>query len=152
MATSMREDIDIAIKKGEELAKWATAREDASTSEGIKALLAINGGGIVAMLGFMQALLMKCVFAEFAWYGKNALLCFATGIVFAALVPALRVADLNNTMGGKGLHRHWEYCLYVSWFVSLGLFVAGAAWAGFGVDNMPTRLPLPGLNAAAACR
>ena len=114
-------------------------RADANASEGIKALLAINGGGAIAMLGFMQALVTKTsVFTAFKYYGANALLCFALGIFAGALVPAIRfiyIHKLIDSTGDDDYPSGWERSAKVVWTLSLLLFGVGVACAGVGIDQ-----------------
>jgi hypothetical protein len=125
----------LQLERAEAL-KRELPREDASTSEGVKALLAINGGGIVSMLGFMQALINKNgSLASFKFYGCTAMLFFGIGVVLAALVPALRVLDVNNTLVAKNKHYRWEYALYIMWALSVLCFIVAITFVGVGVQN-----------------
>ena len=112
-------------------------REDASTNEGLKALLTINGGGIISMLGFMQALVGKSenVLSGFKYYGCTAMLFFGIGLGCAAMIPVFRVLDVNNTLWGKQGHPWWEYALYVTWGISIVAFVVGATFVGQGIQK-----------------
>lgn len=123
-----------------EFIKINLAKEEANTSEGVKALLAINGGGIVAMLGFMQALILKpSVFALFKFYGANAMLAFCAGVLFAALTPAVRVIFIKKLIAFQTEDiRHpgkWEMAVYLSWGLSLCLFLGGAFCASLGIQH-----------------
>lgn len=109
-------------------------REDASTSEGVKALLAINGGGIVAMLGFMQALIKQdTAIRAFRDDGCTAMLFFAVGVVLAAIIPALRVIDINNTLLSERKHPYWEWALYASWVLSVTSFIVATCFVAHGI-------------------
>lgn len=111
-------------------------REDAQITEGIKALLAINGGGIVSMLGFMQALISKGeAFKTFKYYGSNALLFFVLGLIATALVPALRVIYINSLLFDWTHERLWEASSYAMWGISFLLFIVGVVFVGLGVQN-----------------
>jgi hypothetical protein len=117
-----------------------TLRADSHTTEGLKALLTLHGGGCVAMLGFMQALLTKektAIFTAYKYYGENALLFFAIGLVIAALMPAARVLDAHhsiaNLLGAKG-HHLWARASYVLWGLSWLAFIIGLFYVGRGID------------------
>lgn len=119
--------------------------EESTTSEGIKALLAINGGGAVAMLGFMQALLQKntspgaiqtsTVFADFKYFGANALLFFCIGIATAALIPCAKLVQIALE------RRSFDYAIWAArlislfWVISVLAFLVGAGVAGIGIDR-----------------
>lgn len=90
-------ELEPHIRESKEFYARELPRADANASEGIKALLAINGGGAVAMLGFLQALVTKpIIFAAFKYYGANALLSFSLGIFAGALVPAIRFVYIHR--------------------------------------------------------
>lgn len=111
------------------------AREDAHTSEGIKSLLAINGGGAISMLGFMQAILLKgAIFQDFKQYGLLALGLFAVGILFAALVPAIKVVYINKLIVATAKAERWEKISFGAWALSLAFFCCGAASVAFGIS------------------
>jgi len=117
-----------------------TLRADSHTTEGLKALITLHGGGCVAMLGFMQALLTKdktSIFTAYKYYGENALLFFAIGLVIAALMPAARVLDAHhsiaNLLGASG-HHWWARASYALWGLSWVAFIIGLAFVGRGID------------------
>jgi hypothetical protein len=123
-----------------EFMKIHLPREESNTAEGIKSLLAINGGGIVAMLGFMQALVSKPVqFALFTSYGANAMLMFSIGVVFAALTPAARVIFIKRLIAHQtddsDYPRLLEQAGYVCWGLSLSFFLVGVICASFGIRH-----------------
>lgn len=110
-------------------------REDASTSEGIKALITLHGGGCVSMLGFMQALINKgSSLGEFKFFGANALLFFAIGLVLTALIPAMRVLDVRNTMYASNKHLWWDHALVTCWVLSWVSFIVGLSFVGCGIQ------------------
>jgi hypothetical protein len=116
-------------------------RADAHTTEGLKALLTLHGGGCVALLGFMQALLGKdkaAIFSAFKYYGENALLFFSAGLAIAVLVPAARTLDAHhsiaNILGAKG-HNWWIRASYLLWGMSWLAFVVGLVFVGLGIDG-----------------
>jgi hypothetical protein len=123
-------------KERQEFVARQIPREDSNITEGIKALLAINGGGIVSMLGFMQALISKpAAFAGFKYFGANALLSFCVGIVAAAAVPVLRAIYVNALIF-KSIHdEKWEKASYAMWGFSLLCFMIGATCVGLGIDR-----------------
>jgi hypothetical protein len=136
----MTTTVDEEVKKVfADVRDWQTRhgpREEANSSEGIKALLAINAGGAIAMLGFMQALVAKptaSVFAGFKYYGANALLCFALGVFVAALVPAARFIYFNRLLVASKSAEAWEKASFVLWALSLALFLLGISCAGRGI-------------------
>ena len=138
---SLLDDLHKKWDKNREHVSKEYARADAHTLEGLKALLTLHGGGCIAMLGFMQALLSKDkahVFATFKFYGSNALLFFAIGLVIASLIPAARVLDINNTIGTyfneKG-HLWWDRTVYAFWALSWIAFVTALCFVGFGIQN-----------------
>ena len=135
-ASFLRDTLGNVQRQREEELDRQIPREDAQVTEGLKALLAINGGGIVSMLGFMQALLSKAnAFTTFKYYGTNALLFFVLGIISAALVPAFRAIYINSLLFKWKYDWHWEICSYAFWLLSLIFFVAGVVFVGFGVQN-----------------
>jgi hypothetical protein len=123
-----------------EFMKIHLPREESNTAEGIKTLLAINGGGIVAMLGFMQALISKpAELALFKYYGANAMLTFCVGVLFAALAPAARVIFIRKLISYQSedieYPRIWELAAYSCWATSLCLFLAGVVCASLGINH-----------------
>lgn len=133
---SLLEHLEQAKKERSEFLARQIPREDAHTVEGIKALLAIHGGGIVAMLGFMQALIKEpASFAGFKYFGANALLAFCVGIVAATLVPVFRVIYINALIFGWKHDAAWEKGAFCMWGISLICFVLGAISVGLGVDR-----------------
>lgn len=132
-------ELEPQIQASKEFYARELPRADANASEGIKALLAINGGGAVAMLGFLQALVTKpIIFTAFKHYGANALLCFALGIFSGALVPAIRfiyIHKLIESTGDDDYPAGWERSAKVVWMLSLGLFGVGVICAGLGIDR-----------------
>jgi hypothetical protein len=127
------------IRESKEFYERELPRADANASEGIKATLAINGGGAVAILGFMQALVTKSpVFAAFKYYGANALLFFALGILAGALVPAIRFVYIHKFIEStdeKDYPAGWERAYKIMWALSLIFFVVGVSCAGVGIDH-----------------
>ncbi len=110
-------------------------QEDTHVTEGIKSLLAINGGGAVAMLGFIQSLVLKIPsFTIFKPFGSVALLLFAIGFFVAAIIPALRVSHARKQMKPISKKSRWEFFSFVAWGLSLTLFLAGLIAAGIGIS------------------
>lgn len=81
-------------KRGELTDKQKAARDDRrsdnalhqeSMRSAVRSLATLNSGGVVVMLGFMQAVLGKDVAAVFRMYGIGALICFAIGAIAASL-------------------------------------------------------------------
>jgi hypothetical protein len=123
-----------------EFMKIHLPREESNTAEGIKSLLAINGGGIVAMLGFLQALITKPVqLALFTYYGANAMLMFSIGVLFAALTPAARVMFIKKLIARQtdaaDFPRRLERTAYVCWGLSLFFFLVGVICASLGIRH-----------------
>lgn len=123
-----------------EFMKLHLAREESNTAEGVKALLAINGGGTVAMLGFMQALITKpAELALFKYYGANAMLMFCLGILFGALAPAARVIFIKKLIiyqtEDVSYPINWERGPYLLWGASICLFIVGVVCASFGIQH-----------------
>lgn len=117
------------------------ARADAHRLEGLKAVLALNGGGCVAMLGFMQALLTKGdAFNSFKPSGLLALAFFAGGLVLSTLLHVTRLLDVENTIKallrrGEG-HDRWGYLTAAVWALSGAAFLAGLVAVGVGMVNL----------------
>lgn len=117
------------------------ARIDASTSEGLKLLLALNGGACLAILGFFQALMSpgkSAVLAAFASPGVAAMCCFAVSLVLAAALPVIRTLHLrsnlhnalkNNLMGDTG----WTPVAFAVWWTALACLAAGLGFVGYGL-------------------
>lgn len=64
--------------------------------EGTKGLVLVNGGGAVALATWLQAVFEKSWAVPMLWWHVSAMLCFAAGVAFAALVHLTRyVASLH---------------------------------------------------------
>jgi hypothetical protein len=81
-------------KRGELTDKQKATRDDRrsdnvlhleSMRSAVRSLATLNSGGVVVMLGFMQAVLGKDVAVVFRPYGLGALICFAVGAIAASL-------------------------------------------------------------------
>jgi hypothetical protein len=116
-------------------------REDLNMTEGVKALLTIHGGGIIAMLGFMQALITKDAFTQFKWNGQQALLFFALGLIAAALTPALRFIYVRALINDWKLEKIWDYAALLMWNLSLAFFVCAIFYVGTGLNNLDVSKP-----------
>ena len=117
------------------------ARFDAHGLEALKAFLTLNAGGCVAMLGFMQALISKGgAFTIFKPYGSTALVCFAAGIIFAALLPIVRMLDSHNSidviLNRAPGHDRWGHVTSALWCLAGAGFIAGLIAVGFGISNL----------------
>ena len=127
------------------------ARFDAHGLEGLKAFLSLNAGGCVAMLGFMQALILKgAAFATFKPYGGLALCFFAAGVVFSALLPITRMLDSRNSIAdlanrGAG-HDWWTHATNALWVLAGVAFLAGLSAVGVGIARLEIEDPRNALH------
>ncbi|WP_314435906.1 hypothetical protein [Massilia timonae] len=117
------------------------ARIDASTSEGLKLLLALNGGACLAILGFFQALMSKekvPLLAAFAAPGVVAMCFFAVSLVFAAAIPIIRTlhlrSNLHNAMTKNLMgDTFWTPVAFSFWWIALACLAAGLGCTGYGL-------------------
>lgn len=106
--------------------------------QGAKGLALLNGGAVVAMLAFIQALVDKPVYCGFKSYALGALSCFLLGAFSSAIVfffhyKAIRDAYINaNSKGWETLHKVvWGVlifstaCAFIGGgLVAVGIYVA----------------------------
>jgi hypothetical protein len=112
-----------------EVALEYTRQRAEITTQGIRGLLLINGGGAAALLAFLQAIWDKD--SALAAYVVTAIAWLGFGIFVAGLSFFLRY---HTSLAWQGLGRdHWRSrwlsrTSVASWYVSLVAFVIGLYW------------------------
>jgi hypothetical protein len=107
-------------------------------TEGIKVQIAINSGGSVAMLGFMQSLVAKTPeFSHFKLFGVVAMFTFAIGAAAGAeaLHARSRVADYvaSSKNVSKKQARRFQWLGRATTIIGKSAFFAGIVIAGIGI-------------------
>lgn len=100
-------------------------------TQGAKGLATLNGGGVVAMLAFIQALVEKPVYRAFKPYALGTLACFILGAFLSVIVFFFRHTSQNSSPQ-KMLGRDVLWILITSAFcaliggslVTLGIYIA----------------------------
>jgi hypothetical protein len=77
-------------------------RHQAMVTNGLKSFGVINGAGVVAMLGFIQALIGNGEFSAFKYYGLTSLGLFMFGAFFSALIFFTLTLIMNTKKWTKG--------------------------------------------------
>jgi hypothetical protein len=104
-------------------------------SEMIKALIAVNSGGAVAILAFMGALVKEKAFLlEFKSFGFYAFIFFAIGIVAALFAPAALIDQVTAIRGNKKAKK-WIFIAAVFFGVSIAAMVLGLITISLGVSK-----------------
>ena len=116
--------------------RWQTQRRDEMWGHGGRSLLLINGGAIVALLAFLQAVWTSA--EQLIPWIVSGLIPLAFGVAAAALIPLLRaeVVLFWTDAGGRGKRMMRLY----RWLAasSVGLFLAGVVTLIVGVFvNLP---------------
>ena len=106
-------------------------------TEAVKVLVAINGGGIVAMLGFTQAIMSRHDLVHiFKWYDLNAQVIYAFGVCLGALTFAARSEAISSSLlplEENNVRR--KRFLYKTFFLaSLTCFLVGSGIAWYGIS------------------
>ena len=117
------------------------ARGDASASEGLKLLLALNGGGCLAILGFFQGLMTwekARIMAAFATPGVAAMAFFAGSLALSATIPLLRTHHIRSNMHRALSERvvgdtRWTPIAITFWWIALLSFTIGLGCVGYGI-------------------
>lgn len=107
-------------------------RLDDYVTQGVKGATLLNGGGVVAMLGFAQALIGKGVLTLFKSYILWAGAFFLLGAIAAALVFIVRYLEegfLSVDHPGAG---KWSLAVFFVIVASLCFFLVGSVVVGVG--------------------
>jgi hypothetical protein len=120
----------------------ASRRSDLHT-EGVKGLLALNGGGILALLTFITQLVVRdAANRALVEFITAAIACFATGLIVAAPINHLRyeTSRLFDNAETKERGRKYGLAHRILFYASLVLFVIGVATALVGMwrHGVPT--------------
>ncbi len=94
-------------------------------SQGAKALGILNGGAVVAMLAFVQALVDKPAYPAFKPYALGSLSFFLMGAFVATIVFFFHYTFINHSFEDSGRQRLWHKVVW-------GLLIASAACAFIG--------------------
>ena len=109
-------------------------------SAGVNQLILVNGGGIVALLAFLQAIWMTN--KELAGVTVEAILFLAAGLTFALLITPIRtrhmaVAHERELVAPEQDSRTWMWWTYISlYYISIICFLIGSSWVAYGVKQI----------------
>lgn len=100
---------------------------------GIRGLAVLNSAGVVAMLGFFQAIVGKTVLPVFKPYGVTALNAFLIGLITATLlfIPYGTYIQERN----RKYKRLVLYFCFTLGALSVGCVIFGAAMIVWGIDK-----------------
>lgn len=136
-AEAAREDQQRMEDAARQVALEYTRQRAEITTQGIRSLLLINGGGAAALLAFLQAIwnedpaLAEHVVTAIAW--------LAGGVVVAGASFFLRY-HTSFAMQQYGRESKWykflSYMSVFSWYVSLAAFVMGLYWVVTGASDL----------------
>jgi len=93
--------------------------------QGAKGLALLNGGAVVAMLAFVQALVDKPAYRGFKPYALGALSCFLLGAFFSAVAFFFHHTYINHAYQDSGRQQTWQKVVW-------GILIASAACAFIG--------------------
>jgi hypothetical protein len=112
------------------------------TTQGIRGLLLINGGGAAALLAFLQAVwnqdprLANYVVTAIAWLaagvsiaGVSFFLRYHTSFAFDKLKVTKKVSHYKAW-------KAWSHVSVASWYVSLAMFIVGLSWVVRGAWDL----------------
>jgi hypothetical protein len=136
------EDIRLRAEAKRDFAHKEEARIDSRTSEGLKLLLALNGGACLAILGFFQALMSPekvAILAAFATPGVTAMSLFAVSLVLSSTIPVIRTlhlrSNLNNAMTKNLMgDTAWTPVAFSLWWLALLSLATGLGFVGYGLS------------------
>ncbi len=116
--------------------RWQTQRRDEMWGQGVRGLLLVNGGAIVALLAFLQAIWTSA--APLIPWIVSGLIPLAFGVAAVAPIPLLRAETVLfwTDAGGRGKRMMRLYRRLAAG--SVVLFVVGVAILIVGVfANLP---------------
>lgn len=96
--------------------------------QGGKGLSILNGGAVVAMLAFVQALMEKQAYGAFKPFALAALSCFLIGAFLAAVAFFFHHTYVNHAFNDSGRQKLWRRVVWGILIVS-----ASCAFVGGGV-------------------
>ncbi|MBI3902271.1 MAG: hypothetical protein HY306_04915 [Nitrosomonadales bacterium] len=94
-------------------------------SNGAKGLAVLNGGAVVAMLAFVQALVEKPVYRCFKPYAVGGLACFLVGAFVATIAFFAQHTYVNHAFKDTGKQMLWRRIVW-------GALIASATAAAIG--------------------
>jgi hypothetical protein len=97
-------------------------RLDELTAQGSKNLAVLNGGAVVAMLAFIQALVAKPMYSIFKPYGVAALTCFLMGALLATIAFFFQYKYIDHAFKGTGRQTTWRKVFW--WFLVISALCA----------------------------
>jgi len=108
-------------------------------TQSAKASAILNGGGAVAMLGLLQALVQKQ--AQFASFRPFGLLALAIFVIGALAVPSMFIARYMQGgwleyPGGDYRAKFWIWVAIVLMWLPVAAFLLGCVVAGIGIEHI----------------
>lgn len=105
-----------------------SARAETSLNEVIKALIALNSGGVIAVLGFLQAVIGKQInLAAFKLYALNSISIYGIGIIVGAVAFLLRYQHMAHAANRSTHAKGWAYASFIAIGASLFAFLGAGA-------------------------
>lgn len=102
-------------------------------SQGAKGLAVLNGGAVVAMLAFVQALVDKPAYHCFKPYAVGALSCFLIGAFLPAIAFFFHHTYINHAYQDTGAQMKWRKVVWGLLIASSLLALAGGALVATGI-------------------
>lgn len=91
-------------------------------AQGSKNLAILNGGAVIAMLAFVQALVEKITYQCFKPYALGALSCFLIGVFLAVITFFFHHSYINCAYQDPGAQMKWKNMVW-------GLLIASSIFA-----------------------
>lgn len=99
-------------------------------AQGSKNLAILNGGAVIAVLAFVQALIEKIAYQCFKPYALVALICFLVGAFFATITFFFHLGYIKRAHQDTNVQMKWENIVWgVLIFSSISALIGGASVA-----------------------
>ena len=101
--------------------------------QGSKNLAILNGGAVIAMLAFVQALVEKPAYQSFKLYALGALSCFLIGAFLAAITFFFHHGYINRAYQDPDAQMKWKNMVWIILFASSIFTLTGGALVAIGI-------------------
>lgn len=101
--------------------------------QGSKGLTVLNGGAVIAMLAFVQAIVDKSVYQCFKPYAVSAISCFLVGAFLPAIAFFFHHTYINHAFQHTSEQMKWRGFVWGLLIVSSILALVGGALVAVGI-------------------
>ena len=108
-------------------------RLDEIIAQGAKNLAILNGGAVIAMLAFVQALINKPEYLCFKTYALGALICFLLGAFLAAITFFFHHGYIYRTYLDTNTQMKWKKIVWGILITSATFALSGGAFVTYGI-------------------